>query len=310
MSWDQLRHDTPLSAIMGMNPFRRRNRQDADDFLPAAHHTIYDHISDGIFIVTPNNLLVSFNPAAGCILTSIVSEEAKTATNLLEIIGKPIQEVLAMWPTIGPFLNSTDKEHTTSVESMCREGARSFELCVIPIHTDRDHFSGRMLLLRETTERNSAARALQQRKQQLRQMVEHLQKTESMRSSHAEYITQEVRTSLTRIDLHINSLRQEIGDNWGESINRIEHEISSLYTGLESLLQAKEFSSVSSSHNSSSSNGCHLSTGVLANGASASGESTTWATDTYPPNMNYEPNSILATFPQVETHDPTAVQIA
>lgn len=236
MSWDRLRGITPLFAITDMNLFRRRVESRSDDIIPAAHSTIFDSMADGVFIVNRDNLLVSLNPAARRILTSIESSRSK----VIQTIGHPILEVLSMWPTIAPFLNSTGKEHRTSLECRCRDGMRSFDVHVIPIYSREDSFAGRMILARETTERESAARALAQRKQQLRHMVERLQRIDRLRATHSEKLSRELRSSLTRIDLHINSLRQEMDDGWCDSVNRIEQEISYLYKRVESILEASD----------------------------------------------------------------------
>lgn len=240
MLWDQLRFTGPSLSftnwfdLTNLVSFRSDVNESNDNVINNAHQTVFETISDGILVLNQDNHVVSSNPAANRILKSVSPNPAET-TDMLN--NQHVNSILSMWPTLRAYLNSTSREYVTSVQSCLRDLKRSFDIHVTPV-TDADGlFCGRIILIQETTERENAERALRQRKQQLRLMVERLQQVDRSRSHAINNLDVELHSSLTRIDLHLNNLRKGVDDGLNDAINRLEIEISNLYKRVEPFLE-------------------------------------------------------------------------
>lgn len=235
MLWDRLRQVTFKLPLDNTTFLGLKLSQKPRDDLSAAYSTVFDSVSDGAVVLAPDNQVVLVNPAAAQIIESVVGSRVNV---------KPYQQsapdLLSMWPGIGVYLNSTTKEHATSVQTDGRDGFRSFDIQIRPIIGEDETFEGRLLLIHETTEREQAAEALKQRKQQLRMMVERLQLIDRSRANEASHLSSELRHSLTQIDLHLNRLRNGLEDSWADSLNHIENEISRVYKQMEAMVDPAE----------------------------------------------------------------------
>ncbi len=242
MLWDQLRFTRPQLPTINWNfvnnwTLFRSGSVNSKNILADAHHTVFASIADGVLILDQDNMVISTNPAARKIIQA-VSPSPTPTTDMLD--NRHVTAILAMWPSLKAYLNSTTREYVTSVQSSNRDVHRSFDLNVTPIFDKEGQFTGRIILIQETTERENAVKALKQRKQQLRQMVERLQSLDRKRTYVYDGLDVELHSSLTRIDLHLNNLRKGIDDGFNEAINRLEQEISNLYKRFESVLEGSD----------------------------------------------------------------------
>lgn len=244
MLWDQLRFTGLQRPTINWNFINSRifsgigSRDYTSNILPVANQAVFDNISDGVLILDQENRVISSNPAARKIIQS-VSSGPSLSTEILD--NQHVSVILSMWPSLKAYLNSTTRKYVTSVQSNNREVLRSFEIHVTPIIDKEDLFYGRILLMQETTERENAIKALKQRKQQLRLMVERLQKVDKKRTYTYNDLDTELRYSLTRVDLHLNNLRKGIDEGFNDAINRLEQEISNLYKRFEQILDQGKY---------------------------------------------------------------------
>lgn len=227
MSWNRIRITPPLNSI-GLSLFKKPAEDSSASILTNAHVTVFDNIADGVLILDQDNNVLSCNPSARQIIRALALEPI---TDRLD--KQHVRTVLAMWPTLLPYLNNTTRSLTTVVKSPVRDTSRSFEVTITPITDEENTFAGRVVLIHETTERENAEKALRQRKQQLRDMVERFQSMDRSRARNLDRLDEELRSSLTRIDLYLNNLRNGAEDGFGDAINRIEQEISTLYARYE-----------------------------------------------------------------------------
>lgn len=231
MLWNPIRLAKLHLSSTGLSLFGRDVDNELNTILYNAHLTVFDSITDGVLVLDQDNFVVSCNPSAKRIIRAVSSQPV---TDRLD--NQHVDSVLSMWPALGAYFTSTTRDLSTSVSSCSHGVLRSFEINITPI-TDHDgQFTGRVILLHETTERDNAAKALRQRKQQLRHMVERLQHMDHNQSSHIDALDDELRRSLTRIDLQLNNLREDVSDGLDDAINRLEEEIASLYHRFETIL--------------------------------------------------------------------------
>lgn len=231
MLWNPIRLAKLHLSSTGLNLFSRDVDGELNTILYNAHLTVFDSINDGVLVLDQDNFVVSCNPSARRIIRAVSSQPV---TDRLD--NRHVDSVLSMWPALRAYFNSTTRALSTSVSSCSHGVLRSFEIDITPITDHEGQFTGRVILIHETTERDNAAKALRQRKQQLRHMVERLQHMDQNRTSHIDVLDDELRRSLTRIDLQLNNLREDVSDGLSDAVNRLEQEIASLYHRFETIL--------------------------------------------------------------------------
>ncbi|HLA76794.1 MAG TPA: histidine kinase N-terminal 7TM domain-containing protein [Vicinamibacteria bacterium] len=128
------------------------------DLVPVAHEAVIESMADGVLVLDAASRVVDMNPAAA----GIVGRAAPDA------IGHPVASLLAGRPDLleryGEVLEAREEI------SLAREGVeRNFELRISPLRGRNGRPSGRLVVLRDVTERRQAEEA-----------VRHAQKMESL----------------------------------------------------------------------------------------------------------------------------------
>lgn len=128
--------------------------------VPVARRAIVEGMSDGVVVLDNQNRIVDFNPAAQ------------------KIIGRPAAAIMGQLAG-QVFSGRADLveryrdvlEASTEIMLGPEEARSYFDLRISPLY-DRNHrLSGRLIVLRDVTERKQAEEALRQREQQFRQVV-------------------------------------------------------------------------------------------------------------------------------------------
>jgi PAS domain S-box-containing protein len=144
------------------------------DIVPVARRTIVGSMRDGIFVLDMGDRVVDLNASAEGI-ARLTSSEA---------VGQPIRQVL---PSAGidQFLagyHGTGEERAEIVWEHNQEQGH-YELQLAPLHDERGQLRGRLLILRDITERKRAARRQTILYETLRTVSRHLQSETAAQSA-------------------------------------------------------------------------------------------------------------------------------
>lgn len=124
------------------------------DFGPVARRTVVDNMSDGMIVLNLQNQIMDANPAAKTIL----------GTEMDNMMGRSIDQFLTNGPDIiGQFdkLSQNNGEIVLDIQ----EQDQWFEIHISPIHDARARVRGRVIVMRNITERKRSEAFLAQRNQ-------------------------------------------------------------------------------------------------------------------------------------------------
>lgn len=193
--------------------------------MPVEHGAIINSMKDGVIVLNAHNQIVEMNPAALRILHMQTVEPDR-----FDIVGQPVEKMLALWPMLITYLRGIAKEYNTVLTNDEDGGRRYFDVHITPIYSQRNHLAGRLLVIHESTERERTAEALRQRKLQLRSMVEQMRYVDNEKSQIIAMLQNE-------LDLPLLNMQQSLLQL--ESKNRVVDEefVNSLKQELEALNQ-------------------------------------------------------------------------
>ncbi|MEI7832769.1 MAG: histidine kinase N-terminal 7TM domain-containing protein [bacterium] len=121
------------------------------DMVPVAYNMIVENISDGILVLDPQLRIISMNPAAEKYLGS--------AQNTA--IGKFVSDIAPTWEQllVAPAEDSSEYSISTSQVSPAKI---TFDIRVITIREQESQSPGRLIVIRDDTERNMLKERLQE----------------------------------------------------------------------------------------------------------------------------------------------------
>ena len=124
------------------------------DIVPIARDTVIESMSDGVLVLDDEDRIVDINPVAEGIISQTASE----------VVGQPAEEVLAPWPDLVERYRSVPETHT---EIAVGEGAVQlyFDLRISPLRDWRRRLAGRLIVLRDITDRKIMETELQKTKE-------------------------------------------------------------------------------------------------------------------------------------------------
>ncbi len=122
--------------------------------LPVARHAVIEYMEDGVLVVDSSGLLADINPAA----------EKYLGVQASHSVGYPIEQVVPKWCTLPckqPDLTEVQAELKTD-----EVPPRYFDVRIRPLY-ERKHMTGRLIVLRDITERRKAEKELQRQNEEL-----------------------------------------------------------------------------------------------------------------------------------------------
>ncbi len=120
------------------------------DLLPVAREAVLENMTDAVLVLDTHDRLVDLNASAAALADLPPSQ----------IIGQPAREAL---PTLFPYLDRHSEDRTFEAEiGLTANGERrEFELRISSLFHGRHHLAGRVVILRDITERTQARKSLQ-----------------------------------------------------------------------------------------------------------------------------------------------------
>ncbi len=131
------------------------------DIVPVARHAVMEDLSDGIIVLDSRNRVVDLNPAA----------EEMIGVSAGEAIGQRGMHVLAAWPQLVDKYR--ERKHAHDEILVERQGeVRAYDLRISPLRRGGGRIEGRLVGLRDITERKLAEEALRTREHFLASLSE------------------------------------------------------------------------------------------------------------------------------------------
>jgi PAS domain S-box-containing protein len=150
------------------------------DIVPVARDAIIESMSDAVIVLDARNRVVDINPVA----LRLVGSSAADA------IGQPAKQVLSAYPDmVERYRDATDAQHEIVLEA---EAPRYFDLRISPLYDENRRLRGRLIVLRDITERKQVEDELYRAK-------EAAEAANRAKSTFLANMSHELRTPLTSI---------------------------------------------------------------------------------------------------------------
>ena len=130
------------------------------DVVPAARNTVVDEINAGVFVLDVQNRLVDINRAG----------EVMLDMNSRDIIGKTGFQVFSKWPDLVEKFRDV-KEIRCDLTIDDDRQKYFLDVSISPLHDRRNHFTGRVILVRDITEKKRIEEELKRHRDHLEELV-------------------------------------------------------------------------------------------------------------------------------------------
>jgi diguanylate cyclase (GGDEF)-like protein/PAS domain S-box-containing protein len=126
------------------------------DLLPVAHDAIITNMSDGVIVLDLKNRIVDINSAAEKMISPCAAQ----------VVGQPAEDVFYMWHNL---INEIRVATTTRADVVIGDthAQSCYDLRLSPVEDRRGRLTGRLIVLREITDRKKLEEALHQRANEL-----------------------------------------------------------------------------------------------------------------------------------------------
>src|SRR5436305_1824331 len=125
------------------------------DLAPVARNAVIENMSDAVIVLDQHNRITGLNPAA----------QRLFGRPLTELIGQPAAQVASAWSDQTERFRGVTEAHEEIVLAV-DGAARSFDLRISPLSDRRGSLTGRLIVLRDITERKQAMEALERAREE------------------------------------------------------------------------------------------------------------------------------------------------
>lgn len=216
---------TPLTfAISNMIIAWALYRYGLFDIVPVARDKVVENMSELVFVLDVQNRFVDINPAAQEVL----------GIHNGEIIGKPVQEILAQWSHLLNLLDAND-ESMMETKVSYEEDAYFLAIKMTPLYNDSRELNGRLIVARDITDMKIAEQKLQEHAAQLELANNELLALSAVKDQFVTNVSHELRTPLTNLKLYHDLLLRNT-EQLPAYINVLQRETNRLELIIEDLL--------------------------------------------------------------------------
>ena len=196
---------------------------------PVARDAVIEEMSDAVLTLDLQDRIVDLNPAARELLDA--SEKA--------IIGEPADQALAPWRDLAARVRET-MEVRTDIAIEQATGVRYYDLRISPLTDRRGDLTGRLIVLRDITERKEIEEALRRRTSELETRNAEL-------DAFAHTVAHDLKSPLTVVVGRSHALRSYIADmspemidEWLSSIVTAGHKMADIIDALLLLANVRQ----------------------------------------------------------------------
>lgn len=132
------------------------------DIVPVARDRVVEQMADGVIVLDDRDRIVDLNPAAKQLLTMHGDK----------IIGTQAQKRLMRWPELAKALSNPTAQQTARIEG---KRGQTLDLTVSPLYDRGNTYNGRLLIVRDISERIRVEKALRQVNLSLRTKIEEIE---------------------------------------------------------------------------------------------------------------------------------------
>jgi two-component system phosphate regulon sensor histidine kinase PhoR len=201
--------------------------------VPIARELVIESMSDAVIALDERDYLVDINPTAKLLINA--SEE--------EVIGKPAEAIYAEWPELVASFKNVQEVHT-EIKIEEEQQTRYFDLRLMPLHNHRGQPAGRLIVVRDITQRKQAEQALLARKaeleavnQELATANEQLRILSQIKDEFVANVSHELRTPINNIQLYHELMvrKGQVKSGYMETLSRETRRLSVLIENLLAL---------------------------------------------------------------------------
>jgi PAS domain S-box-containing protein len=151
---------TPFAfALTGLMAARALRRFRLLDIVPIARKAVIECMDDALIVLDEQGRVVDLNPAAAAILGRAASE----------MVGLPAEQAFAPW---SHFVERYSGVFEARDEMLMEDGGRHFDLRLSPIHDHAGRVTGKLVVLRDITERIRSQAEVQRRLEEMTLLTE------------------------------------------------------------------------------------------------------------------------------------------
>lgn len=125
------------------------------DLTPVARHAVVESMSDAVIVLDQRNRITDLNPAAQRLLGRPLSE----------LVGQPADQVASAWPAQTTRFRGVAEAHEEIALDVSGTPS-SFDLRISPLFDRRGSLTGRLIILRDITERKQVMEALERAREE------------------------------------------------------------------------------------------------------------------------------------------------
>lgn len=235
MAGNQLAQRSWLLTVADMAMIWLRTGQEENELEVVAKAAV-NNMASGVIILDAQNIVLDLNRQARQIIDSVSLNREPHP-----FVGKTARNALGVWPNLVAFLYSSNKEYQALLKCDVGGELRYYDVHIEPVYSEYtsdgrpcrtnkpELLVGRYIVLHDNTERERASQALQERKKQLRSMVDQLRKADRYQVALADSIQQELKEPLDKLSTIIDSLDQgAVPEQLAQDMDRLKHEALAL----------------------------------------------------------------------------------
>lgn len=244
MAENQMAQHSWLLILADIASLWKRSPDQETNHKETVYKVAVDNLESGIILLDAQNNVLDLNIRAKQIIKAISPNTGPFLVN-----GKSARNALDMWPNLVAYIYSSNKQYHTLLTCNIGDEVRYYDVQVEPVYSEStsnnktrnnknegDLLIGRYIVLHDSSDRERATNALQERKKQLRSMVEQLRKADRYQAALADSVQQELAEPIERLNAIIHSLEQQpIPDQLQQQINRLKAEASTIHKIVEEM---------------------------------------------------------------------------